>query len=183
MQHQRVGLCVFQQTAGELEAHKIPQTLLALGSAGGGGVPRGGGHDIRIPQALGGVGGQVEGIAVLVGKHQHIRCRAVARGTDAGYLHPRQKAAHDQAVGHVAAVAHKAELQPCQRAPALPNGHQVSQHLTGVCVVGKAVDHRNAGKLGQFLQVPLAVGAPDGAVVVAPQHPGGVPQRLAPPGL
>ena len=38
VQHQRVRLGVFQQTAGELEAHKIPQTLLALGSAGGGGV-------------------------------------------------------------------------------------------------------------------------------------------------
>ena len=183
MQHQRVGLCVFQQTAGELEAHKIPQTLLALGGAGGGGVPRGGSYDVRVPQALGGVGGQVEGIAVFAGKHQHIRCRAVARRTDAGYLHPRQKAAHDQAVCHVAAVAHKAELQPCQRAPALPNGHQVCQHLTGVGVVGQAIDHRNAGKLCQLLQVPLAVGAPDGAVVVAPQHPGGVPQRLAPPGL
>ena len=125
----------------------------------------------------------MEGIAVFVGKHQHIRCRAVARGTDAGYLHPRQQAAHDQAVCHVAAIAHKAEFQPCQRAPALPDGHQVSQHLTGVGVVGKAVDHRNAGKLRQLFQVPLAVGAPDGAVVVAPQHPGGVPQRLAAPGL
>ena len=60
VQHQRVGLCVFQQTAGELEAHKIPQTLLALGSAGGGGVPCGGSYDVRIPQALGGVGGQVD---------------------------------------------------------------------------------------------------------------------------
>ena len=65
VQHQRVGLCVFQQTAGELEAHKIPQTLLVLGSAGGGGVPRGGGYDVRVPQALGGVGGQVKALPYL----------------------------------------------------------------------------------------------------------------------
>ena len=52
VQHQRVRLCVFQQTAGELEAHKIPQTLLAFSRAGGGGVPRGGGYNVRIPQAL-----------------------------------------------------------------------------------------------------------------------------------
>ena len=32
VQHQRVGLCVFQQTAGQLEAHKIPQTLAVPGA-------------------------------------------------------------------------------------------------------------------------------------------------------
>ena len=155
VEHHAVRLCRLQKGAGELEARKIPQAALALGGPGGGGVPDGRHHRVGVPDTLGGVFQQTEGTAIPVGKHQHIRCRAVARRTDAGYLHPRQKAAHDQTVCHVAAVAHKAELQPCQRAPALPNGHQVSQHLTGVGVVGKAVDHRNAGKLRQFLQVPL----------------------------
>ena len=34
VQHHGVGLGGFQQLAGELEAHKIPQALLALGGAG-----------------------------------------------------------------------------------------------------------------------------------------------------
>ena len=125
----------------------------------------------------------MESAAVLVGKHQYVGGGAVSLRADAGDLHPGQQAAHDEAVGHAAAVTHKAELPPGQGAPALPDGHQVGQHLAGVCVVGQAVDHRHTGQPGKFFQIPLAVGAPDHAVVVAAQHPGGVLEGLAPAGL
>ena len=73
----------------------------------------------------------MEGAAVLVGEHQHIRRRAVALRADAGALHPSQQSAHDEAVCHAAAVAAKAALPARKAAPAFPNGHQVGQHLTG----------------------------------------------------
>ena len=125
----------------------------------------------------------MEGAAVLVGEHQHIRRRAVALRADAGDLHPSQQSAHDEAVCHAAAVADKAELPARKAAPALPNGHQVGQNLAGMGVIRQAVDHRHTGQLGKLFQIALAVGAPHHAVVVAAQHPGGVLEGLAAPGL
>ena len=183
MQHHDIGLCAFQQLACELIAHKIPQALLTFRRAGLGGVPHSRCHHIGILNTLGRVCGQVEGAAVLVGEHQHIRRRAVALRADTGDLHPSQQSAHDEAVCHAAAVADKAELPARKAAPALPNGHQVGQNLAGMGVIRQAVDHRHTGQLGKLFQIALAVGAPHHAVVVAAQHPGGVLEGLAPAGL
>lgn len=68
-----------------------------------------------------------------------------------------------------------------QRAPALPDGHQVGQHLAGMGVVGQAVDHGHTGQLGKLFQIALTVSAPDHAVVVAAQHPGGILEGLPRP--
>ena len=126
-----------------------------------------------VLDAFGGVFQQAECTAVLMGEHQHIYRRAVAVGADAVHLHAGEQAAHDEAVGHIAAVADEAELLARQRTPALPDGHEVGQHLTGVSIVRQAIDDGDARKLSELFQIALAVGAPDNAVIIAAQHPGG----------
>ena len=183
VEHHAVRLCRLQKGAGELEAREIPQAALTLGGPGGGGVPDGRHHRVGVLLVDTAVFQQAERTAVLMGEHQHICRRAVAVGADAVHLHAGQQTAHDKAVGHIAAVADEAELLARQRAPALPDGHEVGQHLTGVSIVGEAVDDRHARVLCELLKVALAVGAPDHTVVIPAQHPGGVLQRLAPAGL
>jgi len=54
----------------------------------------------------------------------------------------------------------------------------VREHLGGVPVVGEAVPDRDAGQLGEHLDVLLLAAAELDAVVEAAQHPGGVRDRL-----
>lgn len=183
VEHHAVRLCGFQEAAGELEACKVPQAALALGGAGGSGIPDSRHHHIGVLDAFGGVFQQAERTAVLMGEHQHICRRAVTVGADAVYLHAGEQTAHDEAVGHIAAVADEAELLAHQRTPALPDGHEVGQHLTGVSIVRQAIDDGDARKLSELFQIALAVGAPDNAVIIAAQHPGGILERLAAAGL
>ena len=173
MEEHGIGLCPLHQPAGHLKAREIPQTALTFGGTGGR-VPCRGHHHIGILHTLGGVGEQVKLFAILVGEHQHVGGRAVALRADAGHTHPCQQAAYDEAVCHAAAIPDEAELLALQRAPALPDGHQVGQHLAGMGVVSQAVDDRDPGQLGKLFQIALTVGAPDHAVVVAAQHPGGI---------
>ena len=144
VEHHAVRLCGFQEAADELEACKVPQAALALGGAGGGGIPDSRHHHIGVLDAFGGVFQQAERTAVLMGKHQHICRRAVAVGADAVHLHAGEQTAHDEAVGHIAAVADEAELLARQRTPALPDGHEVGQHLTGVSIVRQTIDDGDA---------------------------------------
>ena len=178
VEEHRVGLCSAQQAARDLKAREIAQAAFALRCAGGG-VP-GRRHDhVGVLHALGGVGEEMELRAIFVGKHQHIGSGAVALRADAADGHPGQQTAHDEAVRHAASIADEAELLVFQCAAALPNGHQVGQHLAGVAEVSEAVDDGDGGVLGQGLHLVLTEGTDHDAVAVAAEHPGGVLDGLA----
>ena len=53
VQHHDIGLGAFQQLAGELEAHKIPQALLTFRRAGLGGVPHSRCHHVGALNTIG----------------------------------------------------------------------------------------------------------------------------------
>ena len=131
VEEHRVGLCSAQQAARDLKAREIAQAAFALRCAGGG-VPGRRYDHVGILHALDGVGEEMELRAIFVGKHQHIGSGAVALRANAADGHPGQQTAHNEAVRHAASIADEAELLVFQCAAALPDGHQVGQHLAGV---------------------------------------------------
>lgn len=170
-----------QRHAGGIQrvAVKIPAAALGFPLHAHAGPHIGEDH-IGVPGGLVGVLHQAEPVAVVPGKEQHIGGGAVAFGAGHGQVHTHHQTAHNQAVGHVVAVAHKAGLQPGQRAAALPHRHQVGQHLQRVGVIRHAGDYRHPAVLGQRLHIALLEGAVHNGVIVPPQHPGGVLNGLAP---
>ena len=60
----------------------------------------------------------------------------------------------------------------------LVHGEEVGEHLGGVPLVGEPVVDGHPGEAGQLLHVVLGVAAELDGVVHAPEHPGGVGDRL-----
>ena len=147
------------------------------------GGPHVGEHHVDPRRGLQGIPHQGEPVARLPGEGQHIGVGVIALGAGHGHLHAHLQAAHNEGVDHVVAVADEAHLQPLQPSLALPDGHEVGQHLAGVGEVGEAVDDGDVGIPGQLLHLLLGVGADHDAVAVAGEHPGGVLHRLAPADL
>ena len=163
-------------------AGEIPVTALGL-PLHAHAHPHIGEKHVGIPGGFVGVMHQPEGIAVGFGLHQHIGRRVVAPGAGHRDLHAHGQAPHDQAVGHVVAVADKAHAQPFQFPLVLPHRHQVGEDLQRVGVVGHAGHHRHAAVLGQGVQVGLLVGTADNGIIIPAQYPGGILDGLAPGGL
>ena len=61
----------------------------------------------------------------------------------------------------------------------LSDRHQVSQHLTGVAVVGQTVDYRDRAVLSEVLDFLLSEGADHNTAEVTGQNARGVLNRLA----
>ena len=60
----------------------------------------------------------------------------------------------------------------------LTDGHQVSQYLTGMAIIGQAVDHRDGAIFGQRLNLCLCKGTDHDAVQIAGKNTGGVTYGL-----
>ena len=56
----------------------------------------------------------------------------------------------------------------------LTNGHEVSEHLTGVAIVGQTVDDRDRAVLGELLDFFLRIGTDHNTVKVTRQHACGI---------
>ena len=88
--------------------------------------------------------------------------------------HDQQRAAHvEPAVAHEGVGERVVGL-----AAGLVHGQEVGEHLGRVPLVGEAVVDGHAGVLGELLDVVLGVAAELDGVVHAPEHPGGVGDRL-----
>ena len=82
-------------------------------------------------------------------------------------------------MAHVVAVADIGKLEATQSAEALFEREEIRQSLARMKLVGKRVDHRNAGVRGHFLKHPLGVNARDDAVHPALQIARDIGNRFA----
>ena len=117
--------------------------------------------------------GELELVAILLGKCKHGGVGLVALGGGDGDLHAGLEAADDEGVGHVVAIADVAHVH-IQAALVLPHRLQIRQHLAGMAEVGQAVDDRDGAVLGQVFHFLLGKGADHDAVQIAAQNAGGV---------
>src|SRR2546429_10029402 len=69
-----------------------------------------------------------------------------------------------QGMANVVAVADISQLESAQSAEALFEREKIRQGLAGMELVGKRVDHRNAGVCGHFLEHLLRINARHDAV-------------------
>ena len=99
------------------------------------------------------------------------------------HRHARLRAAEQQRVGHVVAVAQVGEAAALERSEPLAHRQQIGQRLAGMLEVGQRVHDRHVGRPRERLE-PLLLERPQhDRVDVAGQHPAGVLDRLASPQL
>ena len=169
-----------QRHAGCIQAEAVEIPAAALGFAlHAHAGPHIGEQNISVTGGFVRGGGQLKVVAIFPRKEEHIGGGTVAVRAGNGKVHAHHQAAHDQAVGHVVAIAHKTGFQPGQFALVLPHRHQVSQHLQGMGIIGHAGNYRHAAVPGQGVHITLLKGAVHNSIVIAAQHAGGILDRLA----
>ena len=109
--------------------------------------------------------------------------REVAVGARRREAHAGAQSANGEGVEHVVSVADKAHFESLELAPEFADSHEVGEHLTGVAVVGEAVDDGDRAVLGERLDLALGEGADHDCVDKARKHARGVFNRFAPADL
>ena len=103
----------------------------------------------------------------------------IGLGSAGHKVHAHLGAAHHQGVAHVVpGVAHIHQLDALELSEVLLDGQKVRQDLSGVELIGQAVEHRHPGVLGQLLHDGLLKSPVLDAVIHPAQHPGSVGDGL-----
>ena len=117
--------------------------------------------------------------SVLLSKCHDVRMRVITFRACNRDFHTNSQCADDQRVCHIVAVADVAEIQAVECTLIFTDGHQVSQNLTGMCIVGQAVDNRDAAETSQIFDFLLFKGTDHNTVEVTGEYAGSILNRFA----
>ena len=95
------------------------------------------------------------------------------------HIHPQQRPAEHQGMGHIVAITDVGQRLSGQITMGLAHREEVGQGLAGVLEIGEGIDHRHGGPVGVIHQLLLGEGAHGQHIAVATEHPCGVFQGLA----
>src|SRR5216683_3401977 len=130
--------------------------------------PRIGVYGLRAADRFARVGHQFDfgfgfaGHALAIG--DNFRQGLVIRRRGDAQVNAKPRGEVDQRMANVIAVANVSELEAAQRPKFFFQSEEIGQRLAGMKLVGKRVDHRDAGIRGHFLEDALMINARDDAL-------------------